>query len=96
MQIRPIQDQVLIKRLPTEEQVGSIILPEVSQQRRLEGVVVAVGSGLITKKGVRIPPGIKVGDRVVFAPHAGHSFKALGPDHIVIVEEMILGVYEES
>lgn len=56
-------DRVLVK-LATK--VGEIFLPEDSQMREEQGVIVALGSG-----AVGLPPGFEVGARVLFRMYGG-------------------------
>ena len=72
MSLRPLHDMVVVRRKPTEGITrGGIIIPEVAKQLSAEGTVVAVGAGYEMPSGFRVPPGVKPGDRVVFAKYAG-------------------------
>jgi len=74
--LRPLGDHVLIRRIdPSEKSPGGIVIPEQARKKSQEGVVVALGSGRVTEEGVRVPIDLKVGDTVVFSPHAGHDVK---------------------
>jgi chaperonin GroES len=93
MKIRPLNDRVLVLRLE-EEQVtlGGIIIPDAAKEKPQQGKVISVGPGKIDKRGERVAPQVKEGDRVLFAKYAGNDIKINGVDHIVMREDDILGV----
>jgi chaperonin GroES len=93
MNIRPLQDRILVKRL--EEQTttkGGIIIPDTAKEKPSEGQVVAVGSGRVTQEGNRLPLDVKEGDRVLFGKYAGTEVKIEGEEYLIMREEDILGV----
>jgi chaperonin GroES len=96
MKIRPLQDRLIIKRIPEEEKTkGGLIIPDTAQEKPLEGRVVAVGNGKVLKDGKVRPLGIKPGDRVLFIKYAGNEVKLDGEEHLILREEDILGVIEK-
>jgi chaperonin GroES len=97
MKIRPLQDRLIIKRIPEEEKTkGGLIIPDTAKEKPLEGRVVAVGNGKVLKDGKVRPLGIKPGDRVLFVKYAGNEIKLDGEEHLILREEDILGVLENS
>lgn len=95
MNIRPLQDRVIVKRLEEEEKTkGGIIIPDTAKEKPQEGKVIAVGKGKITEDGKVIPLDVKVGDRILFAKYAGTEVKIEGEEHLIMREEDILGVIE--
>lgn len=95
MNIRPLHDRVLIKRLEeSESKQGSIIIPDSAKEKPQQGEVRGVGSGKLSEKGERIAPEVKVGDRILFGKYSGSEVKVDGEDYIIFREDEILGVLE--
>ena len=93
--IRPIMNNVLIKPDQKEEvTAGGIFLPEVSQYDRCEGTVAAVGPGYVNSKGKRVPPDVRVGDRVYLHRHSGQAFEYDGVKYIAVDADGILSIIE--
>lgn len=95
MKIRPLYDNVVIKR-QEEEQVsaGGIVLPGSAQEKPNQGVVVAVGGGAVTDSGDVRALTVKEGDTVVFGQYSGNSIKIDGEELIMMRESEIFGVIE--
>ena len=95
MNIRPLHDRVLIKRLEeTENKQGSIIIPDSAKEKPQQGEVKGVGSGKLSEKGERIAPEVKVGDRILFGKYSGSEVKVDGEEYIIFREDEILAVLE--
>lgn len=95
MNIRPLHDRVLIKRLEeTENKQGSIIIPDSAKEKPQQGEVRGVGSGKLSDKGERFPPEVKVGDRILFGKYSGSEVRVDGEEYIIFREDEILGVLE--
>jgi chaperonin GroES len=95
MKIRPLQDHIIMKRIPEEEKSrGGIIIPDTAKEKPLEGLVVAVGNGKVLEDGRVRPLDIQPGDRVLFIKHAGDEIKINGEEHLMLRESDILGVIE--
>ena len=93
MNIRPLQDRVIVKRLEEEQKTkGGIIIPDTAKEKPIEGEVVAVGKGKVTDDGKVIKPDVNVGDRVLFSKYGGTEVKIDGVDYLIMREEDILGV----
>jgi chaperonin GroES len=96
MKIRPLQDRIILKRIPEEEKTkGGIIIPDTAKEKPLEGRVVAVGNGKVLENGKVRPLEIKPGDRVLFIKYAGNEVKIDGEEHLMLREGDILGVIEK-
>jgi chaperonin GroES len=92
---RCMNDQVLIKRSDPEAQFGCIIIPESAREKTEQGVVVAVGPGLMTDEGKRIPVGIQVGEGVKFSKYYGTPVNIGGMEFLQLREceiEFVAGV----
>ena len=93
MQIRPVHDRVIIKRLESERTTASgIVIPDNAAEKPDQGEVVAVGPGRRDEAGKLIEMGVKVGDRVLFGKYSGQSVKIDGEEFLVMREEDIMGV----
>ena len=74
--ITPLHDRVLVKRLEEKETVkGGNLIPDSAKEKPQEGEVVAVGAGKLNEKGVRIALDVKVGDRILFGKYSGNDIK---------------------
>lgn len=95
MNVRPLQDRILVRRVEEVEKTrGGIIIPDSAKERPLEGKVVAVGSGKRTEDGKLISLDVKAGDRVLFGKYAGTEIKVDGVEHIILREDELLGVID--
>lgn len=93
MNIRPLNDRLLVKRLAEVTQTASgIIIPDSATEKPAEGEVVAVGPGKANKQGDRIALQVAVGDRVLFSKYGGTEVKLDGEDFLIMREDDILGV----
>jgi chaperonin GroES len=95
MNVRPLSDRLLVKRLEEETTSrGGIIIPDSAKERPLSGEVLAVGTGKRLEDGTLVPLDVKKGDKVLFGKYAGTEIKVAGVDHIILREDEILGVLE--
>jgi len=95
MNVRPLHDRIIVKRLDEEEKTkGGIIIPDTAKEKPFEGRVIAVGDGRITEDGKKIPMEIKKGDRILFAKYGGTDIKIDGEDHLIMKEDDVLAVVE--
>lgn len=96
MQIRPLHDRLIVKRLEEEEKTkGGIIIPDTAKEKPIEGKVIAVGEGRVKKDGTKIPMEVKKGDRVLFARYAGTEVKIDGEEHLMMREDEVLAIIEK-
>jgi chaperonin GroES len=95
MNVRPLQDRLLVRRVEEEEKTkGGIIIPDSAKERPLEGNVISVGSGKRLEDGTLVALDVKAGDRILFGKYAGTEIKIDGIDHIILREDEVLGVLE--
>lgn len=93
MNIRPLHDRVVIRRLEEERtSAGGIVIPDTATEKPMMGEVVAVGSGKIAEDGSVRPMGVAVGDRVLFGKYAGTEVTIEGQEVVVMREDDIMGV----
>jgi chaperonin GroES len=96
MQIRPLHDRLIVKRLEEEEKTkGGIIIPDSAKEKPIEGKVIAVGEGKLNKDGKKIPLEVKKGDRILFARYAGSEVKIDGEEHMMMREDEVLAIIEK-
>ncbi|WP_035293830.1 co-chaperone GroES [Clostridium sp. KNHs214] len=94
MNIRPLGDRVVIKRLEAEETTKSgIVLPGSAQEKPQMAEIVAVGPGMY-KDGQKIEMEVKVGDKVIFSKYSGNEVKFEGEEYTILKQEDILAVVE--
>ena len=97
MQIRPLQDRVIVKRVNEEAKTKtSIIIPDSAKEKPVEGVVVAVGPGKLSDKGEKKPLDVKKGDRILFGKYSGTEITIENEEHLIMREDDILGVVQKS
>ena len=93
MEIRPLHDRVIVKRLAAERTTSSgIVIPESAGDKPDQGEVTAVGPGRRDDQGKLIPMGVKVGDKVLFGKYSGQAVKIEGDEFLVMREDDIMGV----
>ncbi len=93
LKLRPLGDRVWVEPIEQEETTASgIILPETAKERPQEGSVLAVGPGLLTDKGERQTPDVKVNDRILFAKYSGTEIKQEGTKYLIMRETDILAI----
>ena len=95
MNIRPLHDRVVVKRIEQGEQVrGGIIIPDTAKEKPQEAEVVAVGPGKLNDEGKRMPIDVKAGDRVLIGKYSGSEIKIDGDEHLILKEEDILAIVD--
>ena len=93
MNIRPLHDRVVVKRMEEERtSAGGIVIPDSATEKPQRGEVVAVGNGKLTDSGDLRALDVKVGDQVLFGKYSGTEIKLDGEDVLIMKEEDILGV----
>jgi chaperonin GroES len=95
MQIRPLYDRVLVKRVEEEARSkGGLFLPESAKEKPSEGIILAVGQGRVNDQGEVRPLAVKEGDRILFGKYAGNEIKVDGEDRLILKESEIFGVVD--
>ena len=93
MNLRPLHDRVIVKRLDNETKTASgIVIPDAAAEKPDQGEILAVGPGKRDDQGKSIALDVKVGDRVLFGKYAGQSVKVDGQELLVMREEDIMAV----
>jgi chaperonin GroES len=95
MNIRPLHDRVLVKRLEEEKtSPGGIVIPDSAAEKPIQGEVVSVGKGKILENGEVRPLDVKKGDRILFGKYSGTEVKISGEEYLVMREDDVMGVVE--
>ena len=95
MKLRPLHDNVLVKRTEEEEtSSGGIILSGSAKEKPSQGEVIAVGPGKLNKSGDSTKMNVSVGDTVIFGQYGGNEIKLNGEEYLILSESDIFGVVE--
>ena len=95
MDLRPLHDRVMVKRLDEGEQrLGGIIIPDTAKEKPQQAEVKAVGNGKLLENGERAALDVKAGDRILFGKYSGSEIKIEGEEYLILSEDEILGVLE--
>jgi chaperonin GroES len=98
MNIRPLADRILVRRIEEKETVrGGIIIPDTAKEKPQEGEVVAVGPGRLAEDGKsRIAMEVKKGDRILIGKYSGTDVKIDGVEYTILREDDVLGILASS
>jgi chaperonin GroES len=97
MNIRPLYDRIVVKRIEEKETTRhGIIIPDSAQEKPQEGEVIAAGHGKRLENGTLVELDVKAGDRVLFGKYSGTETKVEGTEYIIMREEDVLGVLNAS
>lgn len=93
LNLKPLADRVVIKKLDAEERTaGGIVIPDTAKEKPQQGEVLAVGPGKTGEDGKKQPMELKQGDKVLFAKYSGTEVKIDGVEYIILAERDILAV----
>ncbi|MBA2410838.1 MAG: co-chaperone GroES [Gammaproteobacteria bacterium] len=96
MNIRPLHDRVIVRRVEEERKsAGGIVIPDTAAEKPTQGEVVAAGNGRIQENGDVRPLDVKAGDKILFGKYSGTEVKVDGEDLLVMKEDDIMGVIEK-
>jgi chaperonin GroES len=97
MNIRPLYDRILVKRIEEEETTrNGIIIPDSAKEKPQQGEVIAIGQGKRLEDGTLAALDVKVGDRILFAKYSGSDTKLDGSEYLVMREDDVLGVLDQA
>ncbi len=97
MQIKPLHDRLVVRRLEAETTTkGGIVIPDKSAEKSTQGEVLAVGNGALLDNGEVRPLSVKPGDRILFGQYAGTEIKLHGDTYLIVRESDILAVIENT
>ena len=95
MNIRPLHDRVVVRRLEEEStSAGGIVLPDSAAEKPSQGEVLAIGTGKILDNGEVRALDVSVGDKVIFGQYGGSTVKIDNEELLILSESEIFGVLE--
>ena len=98
MNIRPLYDRIVVKRLDSQDEktASGLIIPDTAQEKPQEGEVVAVGKGKRLEDGKVVTLDVQVGDRILFGKYSGSEVKLNGEELLIMREDEVLGVLDSA
>jgi chaperonin GroES len=98
MNIRPLYDRIVVKRIDTQDEktAGGLIIPDSAKEKPQEGEVVAVGKGKRLEDGKVVTLDVAVGDRILFGKYSGSEIKLDGNEYLIMREDEVLGILNSS
>jgi chaperonin GroES len=94
MNVRPLHDRLIVRRLDEGEQKsGGIIIPDSAKEKPQRGTVIAAGNGKLNDEGARLTLDVKVGDVILFGKYAS-EITVGGEDFVILREDEVLAVIE--
>jgi len=95
MNIRPLYDRIVVKRIEDQEtKIGGLYIPDSAKEKPQEGEVVAVGKGKRLEDGKVVPLDVQKGDRILFGKYSGSEIRIDGEELMIMREDEVLGVLE--
>ena len=98
MNIRPLYDRIVVKRIETqaEKTSGGLYIPDSAKEKPQEGEVVSVGKGKRLEDGKIVPLDVQPGDRILFGKYSGSEIKIEGEELIIMREDEVLGILDAA
>jgi chaperonin GroES len=97
MNIRPLYDRIVVKRIDEQETTrNGIIIPDSAKEKPQEGEVMAVGHGKRLEDGKLVALDVKAGDRILFGKYSGNEITLKGTEYIIMREDDVLGVLDSA
>ena len=93
MKIKPLADRVVVRPLEAEDKTkGGLYVPDTAKERPQQGEIVAVGPGRVTDDGKKVPPEVKVGDRILYGKYSGTEVNYEGTEYLIMRESDIFAI----
>jgi chaperonin GroES len=97
MNIRPLYDRFVVKRIEEQETTpNGIVIPDSAKEKPREGEVMAVGKGKRLDDGRMAALDVQVGDRILFGKYSGNDIKLDGIEYIIMREDDVLGILDAA
>jgi chaperonin GroES len=95
MNIRPLYDRIVVKRIEEVETTHrGIIIPDSAKEKPTESIVIALGTGKTDDNGKKVPFEVKKGDRILCSKYGGTEIKIDGKEYKILSSDDILAVLE--
>jgi chaperonin GroES len=93
MDIRPLRDRIVVRRLEEGEQViGGIVIPDSAREKPQRGKVIAAGAGRVTDAGAIIPLSVKAGDVILFGKYTSPEITVDDTEYLIMREDDVLAL----
>src|SRR5947199_2268596 len=97
MNIRPLYDRIVVKRIEEQETTrNGIVIPDSAKEKPQEGEVMAIGKGKRLDDGKMVAVDVQVGDRILFGKYSGNEIKLDGTEYIIMREDDVLGILDSA
>jgi len=97
MDVRPLHDRIIVRRLEEGEQkFGGIIIPDSAKEKPQRGTVIATGSGKLHEDGTRVALDVKAGDLILFGKYTSQEVKLDGEDYLIMREDEVLAIIDSD
>jgi chaperonin GroES len=95
MDVRPLHDRIIVRRLVEGEQKsGGIIIPDTAKEKPQRGEVIAAGNGKVKDDGKRVPLDVKAGDQILFGKYTSQEVRLDGEEYLIMREDEVLAVID--
>ena len=95
MDVRPLHDRIIVRRLVEGEQKsGAIIIPDTAKEKPQRGEVIAAGNGKVKDDGTRVALDVKPGDQILFGKYTSQEVKLDGEEYLIMREDEVLAVID--
>jgi chaperonin GroES len=93
MNVRPLHDRIIVRRLEEgEQQFGRIIIPDSAREKPQRGTVLSAGGGKTRENGKLMALDVKAGDQILFGKYSGQEIKLDGTEYLIMKEDDVLAV----
>ena len=97
MNIRPLYDRIVVKRIEEQETTSNgIVIPDSAKEKPQEGEVMAIGQGKRLEDGQLVALDVKIGDRILFGKYSGTETKLVGTEYLIMREDDVLGILDSA
>ena len=97
MNVRPLHDRIIVRRLEEgEQQIGGIIIPDTAKEKPQRGTVLAVGNGKTNDEGKLVALDVKAGELILFGKYSGQEIKLDGQEYLIMKEDDVLAIIDHK
>ena len=96
MNLRPLEDRVIVQPAKAEEMTKSgLVIPDSAQEKPQRGTIIAVGPGKMKDDGTRAAVDVGVGDTVIYSKYGGTEVKYNGEEYLLLSARDVLAIVEK-
>jgi chaperonin GroES len=96
MDLRPLADRLIVRRLEESPHEGAIVIPDSAKEKPQRGTVLAAGLGKPNAEGTRVPLDVHAGDTILFGKYSGQEIKLDGVEYLIMKEDDVLAIQERG